>query len=74
MGSQLPLFVRAWFVVDLVLALFPPVHWAMSGADPILGLPRSLFYIFGVSFVIAASVVAAYFSDRNIRARQTGAR
>jgi hypothetical protein len=73
MRLELPAFIKAWFAVDLVLALFPPVHWAMSGVDPILGIPRSLFYIYGTSFVIAASVVAAYFSDRSLRARQAGA-
>lgn len=74
MRSELPVFIKIWFAVDLVLALFPPVHWAMSGADPIFGIPSALLYTFGTSFVIAASVVAAYFSDRSLRGRQAGAR
>jgi hypothetical protein len=74
MGSGLPVFIKVWFAADLVLALFPPVHWAMSGDDPTLGIPRALFYIYGTSFVIAASVVAAYFSDRSLHARPLGAR
>lgn len=72
MGSQLPVFIKVWFAVDLFLALFPPVHWAMSGSDPILGIPRSLFYVFGTSLIIAASVAAAYFADRTFRASRTG--
>ena len=63
-GSQLPTFIKVWFTVDLVVALFAPVHWAMSGNDPILGIPSSLFYPCGTSLIIAASVVATYFADR----------
>jgi hypothetical protein len=74
MGSQLPVFIKVWFVIDLVLALFPPVHWAMGGSDPILGIPRVLFYIYGTSFITAASIVAAYFADRTLLSRRTGGR
>jgi hypothetical protein len=74
MGSGLPTFIKIWFAVDLVLALFPPVHWAMSGGDPILGVPRSLFYLYGAGALIAASIVAAYFADRSLGPRQPGAR
>lgn len=74
MGFQLPTFIKVWFAVDLVLALFPPVHWAMSGSDPILGIPRALLYVYGTSSIIAASIVAAYFADRTIRTQETGNR
>jgi hypothetical protein len=74
MGSQLPTFVKVWFAIDLVLALFPPVHWALSGSAPILGIPRVLFYIYGTSFITAASIVAAYFADRTLLSRRTGGR
>lgn len=74
MGSGLPAYIKTWFAIDLFLALFPPVHWAMSGADPIFGIPRSLLYVFGTSFVVAASVVAAYFSDRSLWSRRAGGR
>lgn len=74
MGSQLPMLIKVWFAIDLVLALFPPVHWAMSGGDPILGVPRSLFYLYGTGALIAASIVTAYFSDRTLRGHKTGAR
>lgn len=74
MRSDLPAFIKIWFAIDLVVALFPPVHWAMSGGDPILGVPRSLFYLYGTGVVIAASIVAAYFWDRGHRAHHTGAR
>jgi hypothetical protein len=43
MRSQLPTFIKVWFAVDLVPALFPPVHWAMSGSEPILGIPKAFF-------------------------------
>ena len=74
MGSGLPTYIKIWLAVDLVLALTPPVHWAMSGAEPILGVPRSLLYLFGTGALIATSIVAAYFADRSLRSRRPGAR
>jgi hypothetical protein len=65
MFAHLPLFLRIWFGLDLVFALFPPLHWAASGAEPIAGVPRSLLYIVSLSVFITASVVVAYFADRN---------
>jgi hypothetical protein len=65
MFARLPLYVRIWLMLDLVVALFPPLHWAASGSDPIAGIPRSLFYIAASGTFIAASVVVAYFADRN---------
>jgi hypothetical protein len=63
MRAQLPMLVKAWFVLDLFLILFPPLHWIASGADPLLGLPRSLVYLATVYVFIVASVVVAYFLD-----------
>jgi hypothetical protein len=61
MRTNLPMFVKAWFVLDLFLAWFPPFHWAASGADPLIfGVPRSLCYIVAVDVFIAASVIVAY--------------
>jgi hypothetical protein len=62
MFQRLPQFIKIWFVLDLVLTLFPPVHWVASGADPVFGVPRSLLYIFGLCVFITLSVVAAYFA------------
>jgi hypothetical protein len=70
MRTNLPMFVKVWFVLDLFVAWFPPFHWAASGADPLLfGVPRSLCYIVGVDFFILGSIVVAYFYD-NPSARQ----
>lgn len=74
MGARLPLFVKVWFVLDLVLAWFPPLHWAASGADPVFGVPRSLCYLFGVELFIAASAVVACLCDRGVRADGIGGR
>lgn len=68
MRTNLPLFVKAWFVLDLFLAWFPPLHWAASGADPVFGIPRALCYLFFVSAFIAASAVVAWFCDNSLRA------
>ena len=72
MGARLPLFVKVWFALDLVLAWFPPFHWAASGADPVLGVPRSLCYLFGVELFIAASAVAACLCDGSVRSGDAG--
>ena len=64
MQSSLPAYVKLWFAADLFLALFPPLHWAARGPDPIFGGPLALLYIFGTSAFIALSVVVAYFAGR----------
>ena len=64
MRSSLPAYVKAWFAADLFLALFPPLHWAARGPDPLFGAPLALLYVFGTSAFIAASVVVAYLAGR----------
>jgi hypothetical protein len=69
MRTNLTIFVKAWFILGLFLALFPPLLWVASGADPLLfGVPRSLCYMAAVDFFIVASVVVACFCD-NLSAR-----
>ncbi|OWJ58647.1 hypothetical protein [Inquilinus limosus] len=68
MSPRLPIIIYLWFALDLLLALFPPLHWAAGGNATVLGAPAILVYLFGTSVFIAASVVAAYFSDPAIRA------
>lgn len=70
--ARLPLFVRIWFGLDLVLSLLPPIHWAISGGAPVFGLPRALAYLCGVSAFAALSLVAAYVAERPA-ARRRGA-
>jgi hypothetical protein len=54
----------AWFVVDWIVALFPPIHWGMAGPLPdILGVPATLAYFLGVSLFIATSILFAYWVD-----------
>lgn len=64
MRSRLPMFMKVWFGLDLVLSLFPPIHWAVSGSAPVFGAPIVLVYIFGVSAFVALSLVVAYLADR----------
>lgn len=63
MPSRLPCFIQIWFGLDLLLALLPPLHWKLGIAEPVLGLPLTLVYLWGTSLFIAASVVAAYLVD-----------
>lgn len=74
MRAHLPLFVMAWFALDLFLVVSPPLHWMASGADPVSGVPRSLLYLLAVSGFITASVVAAYFCDGSPCSRRTASR
>ena len=69
MSKPLPLLIRLWFLADAVLALTPQLHHLASDGAPILGVPRVLAYLFGVSAFISASVVAAYFADPARHAR-----
>jgi len=63
MRAPLPLFVKAWFALDLFFALWPPVHWTASRTGPILEIPGSLLYLFGLGTFIALSVAVAFFYD-----------
>jgi hypothetical protein len=51
----------AWFALDAILAMLPPVYWAVNGIDgTVLGLPFSVAYFIFTALVITASVVAIY--------------
>ncbi len=57
-------FISIWFILDAVLALFPPVYWIAGGPTPILfGLPCSVVYYVLLAAFITASIVAAYWDD-----------
>jgi hypothetical protein len=64
MQLPLPAYVKLWFAADLFLALFPPLHWAAHGTDPISGAPMALLYIYATSAFVALSVVFAYLGGR----------
>jgi len=71
MRVPLPVFVKLWFGFDLLLALLPPLHWAASGTEPVLGVPKPLFYLYGTSLCIAVSVVVAYLCDKGLGGGQS---
>jgi hypothetical protein len=59
-----PRWVTAWFVIDVILALAPPLYWAFDGdRTPILGVPAAVLYFVAVSTCIAASIIAAYLAE-----------
>jgi len=56
-----PPWVSLWFIGDAIVALAPPLHWAVDGAiHPILGIPAVVFYFIVVGAIISASIMAAY--------------
>jgi hypothetical protein len=59
-GSGTPRWLYGLFALDALLALAPPLHWAITGEARVFGLPGALFYFGGVAVFICASLVAAY--------------
>lgn len=59
------------FLIDVALALTPPLYWAIDrDTTPILGVPAALFVFLAVSTFIAASVLFACWvepADEEIR-------
>lgn len=59
-----PRWVTAWFVIDAVVALAPPLYWAVDGdRTPILGVPAAVFYFVAVAICITASIIAAFWAE-----------
>jgi len=57
-------WIMAWFTLDAIVALAPPIYWAADGkTTPILGMPAAVFYFVAVAVCIAASIVAAYLAE-----------
>ena len=58
-----PLWIYAWFVLDALLVLTPPLHWAVTGNTTVLGVPAAVFYFVAVALFVCASLVAAYLAE-----------
>lgn len=56
---------RAWFTLNTIVALCPPLYWSLDGTIEAVGLPMTLFYFLAVCLSISASIVYAYFCDRH---------
>ncbi|HWU35609.1 MAG TPA: hypothetical protein VN023_10290 [Methylovorus sp.] len=58
--------VRAWFLLNVFVALFPPLHWAVSEHHAeLLGLPATFVYFTAVSLSITLSILYAFWQDAN---------
>ena len=67
-------FVSIWFILDAVLALFPPVYWAAGGPTPLIaGIPCSIVYFVLLTAFICGSLIAAYIDDEKRGAFRTSA-
>ncbi len=59
-----PRWVTAWFIVDAVVALAPPLYWLFDrDSTPVLGVPAAVLYFVAVATCITASIVAAYAAE-----------
>lgn len=55
---------RVWFTLNAVLALCPPLYWAIGESDKnIIGLPVTLIYFLAICLSISCSIVYAYSCD-----------
>lgn len=62
--QNLKKLILAWFALDTILVLFPPIYLFMSGqSTPILGVPLIVAYFLLTALCIASSIVGAYFVD-----------
>jgi hypothetical protein len=67
-------FVSIWFILDAVLALFPPVYWVAGGPTPLIaGIPCSIVYFVLLTAFICGSLIAAYVDDERRGAFRTSA-
>jgi hypothetical protein len=62
-SNAIPLWIVGCFVLDAVLALSPPLHWAVTGDARVLGVPAAIFYFIAVASFICASLIAAYLAE-----------
>lgn len=57
-------FISAWFILDAILGLFPPIYWLLGAPKPIVfGLPCSVVYYIALGAFITASLLVAYWDD-----------
>jgi hypothetical protein len=67
-------FVAIWFVLDAILALFPPIYWVAGGPTPLIaGIPCSVVYFVVLAAFIVGSLIAAYYDDERRGAFRTAA-
>lgn len=58
-------FIHAWFVLDAIITLAPPLTWWADGrTTPILWVPAALFYFLAVGLCTTASIIVACLHDR----------
>ena len=56
--------VPLWFLADALIALLPPLHWAVAdGHASLAGIPASLVYFCATGAFIAASILFAYWVE-----------
>lgn len=59
-----PRWVTAWFIIDAVVALAPPLYWTFDGdVTLVFGVPAAVLYFVVVATCIAASIGAAYAAE-----------
>jgi hypothetical protein len=60
-------WIVAWFILDAIVALAPPLYWAVDGNRALIaGLPVVLIYFIGVASFITASIVVAYLAEARL--------
>lgn len=58
------LISRLWFLVNLLVSLYPPLYWQVGASQQlILGLPVSFIYFIAISISITLSILYAYHEE-----------
>lgn len=58
--------VRAWFLLDGFIALYPPLYWAAGQPHQFIhGFPVSFLYFMAVCISITGSILYAYWGDKD---------
>lgn len=58
---------RTWFLINLFIALYPPLYWWAENQRNIFAseLPLTLVYFLVISVSITMSIIYAYWVDAN---------
>lgn len=56
--------VRAWFLINLFISLYPPLYWDIgSSRELLLGLPVTFVYFVTICLSITLSILYAYWEE-----------
>lgn len=56
--------VRAWFLLNLFISLYPPLYWVIGNSrEFFLGMPVTFIYFITICISITLSILYAYWEE-----------